>query len=101
MSKQPNLYLSKSLHMTGLQCHKALWLRKFQPELKDEQSPEQESMLDFGAEVGLYARELFPGGILVPYGDLSHSQQSALTQEAVSKGASTIYEGALATTMCS
>ena len=94
MSSQPNLYLSKSLYMTGLQCHKALWLHKYQPELKDEISPEQESMFDFGAEVGRYAQELFPGGVLVPYGDLSHSQQLAMTQNAISNGASTIYEGA-------
>ena len=94
MSPATNLYLSKSLYMTGLQCHKALWLHKYQPELKDEQSSEQEAMFDFGAEVGRYAQELFPGGILVPYGDLSHSQQLAMTQNAISNGASTIYEGA-------
>ena len=80
--------------MTGLQCHKALWLHKYQPELKDEQSPEQAAILDFGAEVGRYAQELFPGGILVPYCDLSHSQQLAMTRNAISNGASTIYEGA-------
>jgi len=91
---KPNLYLSKSLYLTGLQCHKALWLHKYKPELKDEVSPEQKSMFDFGAEVGRYAQELFPGGILVPYGDLSHSQQLAMTQSAISNGASTIYEGA-------
>ena len=51
-------------------------------------------MFDFGAEVGLYAQGLFPGGILVPYGDLSHSQQLAMTQDAISSGASTIYEAA-------
>ncbi len=94
MSTRPNLYLSKSLYMTGLQCNKALWLHKYQPELKDEQSPEQEAILDFGAEVGRYAQELFSGGVLVPYGDLSHSQQLAMTQDAISNGASTIYEGA-------
>jgi hypothetical protein len=84
-------YISKSLYMTGLQCHKALWLHKHRPELKDERSPEQESMFDFGAEVGRYAQERFPGGILVPYGHLSHSQQLAMTQNAISNGASTIY----------
>jgi hypothetical protein len=94
MSPQPNLYLSKSLYMTGLQCHKALWLHEYQPELKDEVSPEQKSMFDFGAEVGFYAQELFPDGVLVPHGDLSHSQQLAMTQDVISSGASTIYEGA-------
>ena len=92
--QQPNLYLSKSLYMTGLQCHKALWLHKYKPELKDEQSSEQVSIRDFGIEIGQYAQELSPGGILIPYGDLSHSQQLAMTQNAISNGLSTIYEGA-------
>ena len=91
---QHNLYLTKSLYMTGLQCHKALWLHKYRPGLKDEQSPEQAAILDFGAVVGRYAQELFSGGIQVPYGDLSHSQQLAMTQDAIANGASTIYEGA-------
>jgi hypothetical protein len=94
ITPKPNLYLSKSLYMTGLQCHKALWLYTYQPGLRDEMSPEQEAMFDFGAEVGLYAQGLFPGGILVPYADLSHSQQLAMTQHAIANGASTIYEGA-------
>ena len=88
-------YISKSLYMTGLQCHKALWLHKYRPGLKDEVSSEQAAILDFGAEVGRYAQELFPGGTLIPYGELSHSQQLAMTQHAISAVASTIYEGAL------
>ena len=94
LTQQPSLYLSKSLYMTGLQCHKALWLHKHRSELKDEVSPEQQAMFASGAEVGRYAQELFPGGVLVPYGDLSHSQQLAMTQNAISNGAPTIYEGA-------
>ena len=31
-NKKPNLYLSKSLFIKGLQCHKHLWLEKYQPE---------------------------------------------------------------------
>jgi hypothetical protein len=88
------LYLSKSLYLTGLRCHKALWLHKHRPELKDEVSHEQQAMFAAGAAVGLYAKELFPGGVLVPYGDLSHAKQLAMTQEAISNGESTIYEGA-------
>ena len=80
--------------MTGLQCHKALWLHKHRPELKDEVSPEQQAMFASGSEVGLHAQELFPGGILVPYDDLSHSQQLAMTQDVILSGASTLYEGA-------
>jgi hypothetical protein len=94
MSPPLNLYLSKSLYMVGLQCHKALWLHKYQPDRKDAVSPEQEAMLDLAAEVGRHAQKLFPGGILVPYDDLSHSQQLAMTQDAITNGATTIYEGA-------
>ena len=89
---KPNLYLSKSLFMTGLRTRSLGFT--VPPGLRDEMSPEQEAMFDFGAEVGLYAQGLFPGGILVPYGDLSHSQQLAMTQDAISSGASTIYEAA-------
>lgn len=80
--------------MIGLQCYKALWLHTYQPELKDEVSPEQDSMFAFGTEVGRLAQELFPGGVLIPHGDLSHSEQLAMTQNAISNGATTIYEGA-------
>lgn len=89
-----HLYLSKSLFITGLQCHKALWLSKYRPELKDETSQEQEAMLAFGAEAGRFARERFSGGVLIPYNDLSPSQQLAKTRDVISNGASTIYEGA-------
>jgi len=91
---QSSLYLSKSLYMIGLQCQKGLWLHKYQPELRDEISPEQESIFDFGIGIGQYAQELFPGGVLIPYDGLSHSQQLAMTQEAIADGASTIYEAA-------
>ena len=56
--------------------------------------PNRQAMFAFGAEVGFYAQQLFPGGILVPYGDLSHSQQLAMTQSAITHRASTIYEAA-------
>ncbi|MGA2938940.1 MAG: DUF2779 domain-containing protein [Syntrophobacteraceae bacterium] len=94
ITRQPNLYLSKSLYMTGLQCHKGLWLHKYQPELRDEVSPEQKAIFDFGTEVGQYAQELFPGGVLIPYDGLSNSQQLEMTQDAISNGVSTIYEAA-------
>ena len=90
---QSSIYLSKSLYLTGLQCHKALWLQKYQPELKDEVPPEMEPALDFGSMVGRLAQGLFPGGIPIPYSDESHSEQMSMTREAMAKGASTIYEG--------
>lgn len=94
LTPQPNPYLSKTLYMSGLRCHKALWLHKYLPEFKDPATAEQESMFNFGAEIGVYARDLFPGGMLVPSGDLPHSEQLRMTQHATSSGAVTIYEAA-------
>ena len=36
-----NPYLSKTLYIKGCQCQKALWLKKYRPELADEISMEQ------------------------------------------------------------
>jgi len=91
-SRKPNTYLSKTLFMKGLQCHKALYLEKYSPELKSE--PDTETLLRFegGYEAGEYAKKLFPGGIEVPFEGLSHDEQARKTQEEIKKGTKTIYE---------
>lgn len=85
-------YLSKSLYIKGLQCHKALWLHKNRPELKDTVSAGQQAVFDSGTDVGIQAQRLFPDGVLVPYIGLSHSEQLAMTEEALNRGEKTIYE---------
>jgi hypothetical protein len=87
-----NSYLSKSLYIKGLQCHKALWLLKYRPELKDEVSESQQAAFDSGTGVGVLAQQLFPGGIEVPYDGLSASEQVARTQGLMDGGISAIYE---------
>lgn len=67
MTKNDELYLSKSLFIRGLQCHKSLYLHKHHPELKDEVPPSREALFQSGYEVGLMAQSLFPGGITIPY----------------------------------
>ena len=62
MNKKISTYLSKSLFIRGLQCHKSLYLHKYHPELKDEISEEQEAKFQTGINVGIYAQKLFPGG---------------------------------------
>lgn len=84
--------LSKSLYIKGLQCHKALWLQKFQPELQDEISESQQAAFDSGTEVGILARGLFPGGLLIPYDELTYAEQLTMTKNAISEGVPTIYE---------
>jgi hypothetical protein len=85
-------YLSKSLYIKGLQCHKALWLHKNRPELKAKPSAAQQAAFDSGTDVGILAQRLFPDGVLVPYDGLSHAEQLALTEEAMNRDEKTIYE---------
>lgn len=87
-------YLSKSLFIRGLQCHKSLWLRKFRPELRDEISKAQQVLFAGGTEVGIYAQQLFPNGVTIPYDGLSPAEQLKKTAVAISEGVKTIYEGA-------
>lgn len=85
-------YLSKSLYIKGLQCHKALWLHKNRPELKSKTSTAQKAAFDSGTDVGVLAQKLFPGGIEVPYDGLTHAEQLYRTQELIADGTLTIYE---------
>ncbi len=85
-------YLSKSLFIRGLKCHKALYLQKFRPDLKEEISEELQRRFDTGYAVGSLALDLFPGGAMVPYEGLSHAEQLDMTQTLIRQGADTIYE---------
>jgi hypothetical protein len=85
-------YISKSLYIKWLQCHKALWLHKNRPELKTKPSAAQMAVFDSGTEVGILAQTLFPGGLLVPYDGMSHTEQLAMTKDALNSGEKTIYE---------
>jgi hypothetical protein len=90
--QSPDVYLSKSLFIKGLQCHKMLFMQKYKPDLKDEISDSQEAMFAGGRDVGILAWELFPGGVEIPYEGLSHQEQLDLTQQKIQEGQKTIYE---------
>lgn len=92
IQKPSTPYLSKSLYIKGLQCHKALWLHKNRPELKTKPSATQLAAFDSGTEVGILAQALFPGGLLVPYDGMPHAEQLAMTKDALNRGEKTIYE---------
>jgi len=87
-------YLSKSLFIRGLQCHKSLYLDRYQPGLKDELSEEKQALFESGTEVGVLARELFPHGVEIPYEGLSPKEQLAMTASEIQKGTETLYEAA-------
>ncbi|HLA28627.1 MAG TPA: hypothetical protein VJZ49_12100 [Syntrophales bacterium] len=90
--KEADFYLSKSLFVRGVRCHKSLYLHKYRPELKDEVSEETEKRFEAGYEIGDLAQGLFPGGLLVPYDGLSHAEQIEMTASLIAQGRKTIYE---------
>ena len=86
----PNL--SKSRFVAGWQCHKQLWLR-----VHEQDAPELRvdvvlrDRFDQGTEVGILARQLFPGGVLI---DLPHNDPArvAMTHRALEAGAPAVFE---------
>ena len=91
-TKRDDAYLSKSLFVRGVRCHKSLYLQKYRPELKDEVSAETEKRFAGGYEIGDLAQGLFPGGVLVPYDGLSLEEQLEMTANLLAQGCQTIYE---------
>ena len=57
--------ISKSRFLAGCQCLKRLYLQVQQPELVAQPDGSGEAIINQGREVGLLARELFPGGVEV------------------------------------
>jgi hypothetical protein len=60
-----NMRISKSKFVAGCQCLKRLYLQVHQPELTAEPDDVTEAIIEQGREVGLLARQMFPGGVEV------------------------------------
>ena len=86
------LNLSKSLYTKGLQCEKALWLKKYNPQVLTPPSAQLLAVFETGNEVGALACGLFPGGKEVPFKGTSFKEKIALTQQLLSEGEKNIYE---------
>lgn len=78
--------------MRGLQCLKSLWLDRRQPEVRTPPTPGLIARWEAGNEVGLYAQQLFPGGVEIPYDGRTKVAQLGATKDLIAKGAQTIYE---------
>jgi hypothetical protein len=55
--------ISKSRFLSGCQCLKRLYLQVHQPNPVARPDPGDEAIIEQGREVGLLARQLFPGGV--------------------------------------
>ncbi len=85
--------LSKSRYLAGLQCARRLWLGWHDPEPKSEPAPG--TVLAIGTDVGIAARQLVPGGVLVDEGPDQHDRAVERTRELMDKsGAPAIFEAA-------
>lgn len=83
--------LTKSHFMSGLQCHKQLWLEVNEPHRATALTPVQQRIIDQGEEVGEYARQQFPEGQLIKGSGIVAIQA---TQNAIESGASCLFEAA-------
>ena len=71
MRLQPRM--SKSRYLAGLQCSRRLWLGWHDPEPRSEPLPG--TVLAVGTDIGIAARLLVPGGVLVDEGPDQHAQE--------------------------
>ncbi|HRZ28328.1 MAG TPA: hypothetical protein P5295_16085, partial [Spirochaetota bacterium] len=86
--------LSKSTFLRGLQCHKSLYLNRYRPDLRDELSEAQEAVFRRGHDVGMLARDLFPGGADSSPVNRDYAGAVERTRELIKGGAKVIYEAA-------
>ena len=94
MARSHSSGLSKSLILKGLQCRKALWLTRNPPAFELPPQPARDALFSAGAEVGILARQLYPGGREVPFEGLSIPAQLARTKELLASDVEVIYEAA-------
>lgn len=96
---QPHRHvLSKSTFIRGCQCHKSLYLYKHSYRTRDPLSPAQRAIFARGTNVGVLARELFPGGQdASPPTPFQYAQSVRHTRELLDSGAHVIYEAAFTT----
>jgi Domain of unknown function(DUF2779) len=73
--------LSKSKYLSGLQCHKRLYLEMHQPALATPPDASTQAILDMGTEIGVLAQQRFRGGVLVKSG--FRRREAAIAETAV------------------
>jgi len=70
-------YLTKSRYLAGLQCSRRLWRLAYDTHPYEPPAPGRS--LDVGEQVGLKARLLFPGGVVVSAEPWQHAEAVAQT----------------------
>jgi hypothetical protein len=83
--------LSKSKFIRGEKCRKSLWLYVHQPDLAFVPASQQ-AIMNRGTNIGVVARDYFPGGIMAVEGDYPTAESARRTLELIEQGVETIYE---------
>jgi hypothetical protein len=83
--------LSKSLYTKGIQCQKALWLKKYNKEVLSAPDDSALARFETGNEVGELACHLFPNGVEIPY-TTNFDEMINQTAEHIKNGMKYIYE---------
>jgi len=83
--------LSKSLYTKGIQCRKALWLKKYKKEVLSAPDDSALARFETGNEVGELACKLFPNGVEIPY-TTDFASMIEQTVEHMKNGMRYIYE---------
>jgi hypothetical protein len=83
--------LSKSLYTKGIQCQKALWLKKYNKEVLTPPDDSALARFETGNEVGDLACQLFPNGIEVAY-TTNFDEMIEQTAKYIADGFKYIYE---------
>jgi len=84
--------LSKSQYTRFLLCPKLLWLSRHDRSRLAPPSPHQQQLSAMGGRVGRTARDLFPGGVEIPYDPQDFPGMVRRTDELIRSGTETIYE---------
>ena len=87
------MLITKTKYMAGLQCLKLLWIQIHKPKLLEIEDDALQQILLAGQEVGLFARQLFPGGIAID-SSLNFWDRIKVTREALAQRRP-IYEAAI------
>jgi predicted RecB family nuclease len=75
--------LSKSRFLSGLQCHKRLYLECYAPDLVAGADPFTQAIFDTGTAVGTLARDRFAGGVLIAEDHQHHREAEEATCRAL------------------
>lgn len=85
--------VSKSAFMKAEQCLKHFYLYRNHPNLRDKISKEKQFIFQRGTDVGVFAQQLFPGGVDVTKDEKWNQVHYAhKTKELIERGVETIYE---------